>query len=95
MAEYSTLDESETLEEAEIPEEAEVQDYPRYVLPAPVYLALKWVALLLLPLAAVTYQALAGIWGLPLPGEISQTCSIAGLAIGALIGASEVKNLIG
>ncbi len=77
-----------------IPEEAGVQDYPRYVLPSAVYLSLKWVALLLLPLVATVYQALAGVWGLPMAGEIGQTCSIAGLAIGALIGVSEFKNVV-
>ena len=71
-----------------------MQDYPRYVLPSPVYLALEWIALLLLPLRAVTYQALAGVWGLPMAGEVSQTCSIAGLFVGALIGVSEVKNIV-
>lgn len=80
-------------EDIEIPEEAEVQDYPKYVLPEGLYLALKWVALLLLPLVAVFYQALAGVWDLPMPGEISQTCSILGLFIGALIGVSEFKAL--
>ena len=79
----------------DIPEDAEVSDYPRYVLPSAVYLSLKWVALLLLPLVAVVYQALAGVWDLPMAGEISQTCSIAGLAIGALIGVSEFKNAVG
>lgn len=78
-----------------IPEEAEVQDYPKYVLPENLYLALKWAALLLLPLVAVFYQALAGIWGLPMPEEISQTCSIVGLFVGALIGVSEFKALKG
>lgn len=77
----------------DIPEEAEVQDYPKYVLPEKLYLALKWVALLLLPLVAVFYQALAGIWGLPMPDEISQTCSVVGLFVGTLIGVSEFKAL--
>ena len=86
MAEHTTHD-------IDIPEDAEVQDYPKYVLPENLYLALKWVALLLLPLIAVFYQALAGIWELPMPDEISQTCSIFGLFIGALIGVSEFKAL--
>ena len=86
MAEYTT-------ENIDIPEDAEVQDYPKYVLPEKLYLSLKWAALLLLPLVAVFYQALAGIWGLPMPDEISQTCSILGLFIGALIGVSEFKAL--
>lgn len=84
MTEYTTK---------EIPNDAEVQDYPKYVLPEGLYLALKWAALILMPLIAVFYQALAGIWGLPLPGEVSQTCSIVGLAVGALIGVSEFKAL--
>ena len=91
MAEYSTLDEK--AEEA-IPEDAEVRDYPRYVLPDRVYLALKWFALLLLPLVAIFYRDLAGIWGLPLADEITQTCSTVGFFIGALIGASELKNAV-
>lgn len=86
MAEYTTRD-------IDIPEDAEVQDYLKYVLPEKLYLALKWAALLLLPLIAVFYQALAGIWGLPMPDEISQMCSILGLFIGALIGVSEFKAL--
>ena len=75
-----------TTRDIDIPEDAEVQDYPKYVLPENLYLALKWAALLLLPL-------LAGIWELPMPDEISQTCSIFGLFIGALIGVSEFKAL--
>lgn len=82
-----------TTRDIDIPEDAEVQDYPKYVLPENLYLALKWAALLLLPLIAVFYQALAGIWELPMPDEISQTCSIFGLFIGALIGVSEFKAL--
>ena len=52
-----------------------------------------WWGWLMLAHSGQDAQALAGIWGLPMPDEISQTCSILGLFIGALIGVSEFKAL--
>lgn len=72
-----------------------VKDYPRYWLPDGVYKALKWAALIAIPAVGLGYQALAGIWALPYGGEVMQTCTVAGLVCGVLIGASELKSLQG
>lgn len=75
--------------------DAAVEDIPRtYWLPDGAYVALKWIALLGLPAVGTFYQALSGIWGLPLGEEVSRTCSLVALLIGVLIGASSVKNTI-
>lgn len=86
------------------PDEIEVFDYDkegniadvprRYWLPDMAYTALKWIALVGLPAVGVSYQALAGVWSLPLAQEVSQTCNIAALLIGMLIGASAVSGSI-
>ena len=76
-------------------EETEVQDVPKtYWLPSGVYVALKWVTLIALPAIGVFYQALAGVWSLPLADEVSQTCNIAALFLGSLIGVSAVANQV-
>lgn len=74
-------------------DDVEVEDIPKtYWLPENAYIALKWIALLGLPAVGTFYQSLAGIWGLPLADEVGQTCSLAALLIGVLIGASSLKN---
>lgn len=76
-------------------EETDVEDVPRtYWLPSGVYTALKWTTLIALPAVGVCYQALAGVWSLPLAEEISQTCNIVALLLGSLIGVSAVKGSI-
>lgn len=71
----------------------DVKDFPKYWLPDNVYNALKWLALIALPAIGLGYQMLAGVWSLPFGGEVMQTCTIAGLVCGVLIGASELKSL--
>ena len=75
--------------------DTDVKDFPKYWLPGNVYKALKWVALIALPAVGLAYQAVAGIWSLPCGVEVMQTCSVAGLLCGVLIGASELKSLQG
>ena len=81
-------------------EERETADVPveevprRYWLPGPVYTALKWAVLVALPAVGVFYSALAGIWGLPLADEVSQTCNVVALTGGALIGVSAAKGAL-
>lgn len=85
------MEEKETVETTEVP----VDQVPRaYWLPGPVYVALKWVVLVALPAVGVFYSALAGIWGLPLADEVSQTCNVVALAGGALIGVSAAKGAL-
>lgn len=72
----------------------DVAKLPSYVLPAPVYQTLKWVVLVLLPLVAVAYPQLAAIWGWPLSDEVAQTCNVAALALGVLIGVSQLKPVV-
>ena len=76
-------------------DETEVADVPKtYWLPSGVYVALKWAALIALPAVGTFYQALAGIWGLPLAEEVSQTASLAALLLGSLIGVSAIANQV-
>lgn len=77
----------------DIPDDVEVSDYPRYWLPEPVYQMLKWTALVLMPLASVIYTALAGVWGWGGANEIAATLQIVGVAIGVIIGVSEISSL--
>lgn len=72
----------------------DVAQLPSYVLPAPVYQTLKWVVLVLLPLVAVAYPQLAAIWGWPLSDQVAQTCNVAALALGVLIGVSQLKPVM-
>ena len=76
-------------------EEVEVADIPKtYWLPDSVYVAMKWITLIAIPAIGVFYQGLAGIWGLPLAEEISQTCSFVALFLGTLIGVSALANKV-
>lgn len=76
-------------------DETEVKDVPKtYWLPSGVYVALKWATLIALPAVGVCYQALAGVWSLPLAEEVSQTCNIVALLLGSLIGVSAAANQI-
>lgn len=85
------MDDAKTVDGAEVP----VDQVPRaYWLPGPVYTALKWAVLVALPAIGVLYSALAGIWGLPLADEVSQTCNVVALAGGALIGVSAAKGAL-
>ena len=82
-------------DEVEATEEVEVEDIPKmYWLPDNVYVAMKWITLIALPAVGVFYQGLAGIWGLPLSDEISQTCSFVALFLGTLIGVSTIANKV-
>lgn len=79
-------DEIATIDERQ---EVEVEDVPRtYWLPSGAYVAMKWATLIALPAVGVFYQALAGVWSLPLAEEVSQTCNIVALFLGSLIGVS-------
>lgn len=85
------MDDNKTVDETEVP----VDQVPRaYWLPGPVYTALKWAVLVALPAIGVFYSALAGIWGLPLADEVSQTCNVAALLGGALIGVSAARGAL-
>lgn len=79
------------LELPDIPDEVEVKDYMTYWLPSGVYDILKWLALIGLPAIGVFYSALAGIWNLPGANEMASTLQVVGLAIGTVIGVSEIS----
>lgn len=79
------------LELPDIPDEVEVKDYMTYWLPSGVYDILKWLALIGLPAIGVFYSALAGIWNLPGANEVASTLQVIGLAIGTVIGVSEIS----
>lgn len=76
-------------------DDVEVKDVPKmYWLPDHVYIALKWVTIIALPAVGTFYQALAGIYGLPLATEVCETCSLLALLLGSLIGVSSVAGKI-
>lgn len=52
------------------------------------YDILKWIALVALDAIGVFYNAISGIWGLPLGDEVLATCAALSLLIGTLIGIS-------
>lgn len=80
---------------ATVDDEVEVADVPKmYWLPSSVYVALKWATLVAIPAIGVFYQALAGIWALPLAEEVAQTCNVVALLMGALIGVSAASGTI-
>lgn len=66
----------------------DVTQLPAYLMPGWLYQALKWVTLVGLPLAATGYTMMAGIWGLPLAEQVSQTCNALALVLGVSIGVS-------
>lgn len=55
------------------------------------YDKLKWVAMILLPALSVLYLALAGLWNLPYPEQISGTIMAIDTFLGAILGIS-TKN---
>lgn len=73
----------------------DITQLPKYWLPESAYLALKWIALVMLPLFAIAYPTLANIWGWPAGTQVSETCNVVALAIGVTIGASQLKASIG
>lgn len=73
----------------------DITQLPKYWLPESAYLALKWIALVMLPLFAIAYPTLANIWGWPAGTQVSETCNVIALAIGVTIGASQLKASIG
>ena len=73
----------------------DITQLPKYWLPENAYLALKWIALVMLPLIAIAYPTIANIWGWPVGTQVSETCNVVALAIGVTIGASQLKASIG
>lgn len=73
----------------------DITQLPKYWLPENAYLALKWIALVMLPLLAIAYPTLANIWGWPAGTQVGETCNVVALAIGVTIGASQLKATIG
>lgn len=55
------------------------------------YDVLKWVALIVLPAAAILYGTLADIWGLPLGKEIPDTITAVDLFLGVVLGISSAQ----
>lgn len=52
------------------------------------YDKLKWIAMILLPALSVLYLALAGLWNLPYPEQISGTIMAIDTFLGAILGIS-------
>ena len=60
-------------------------------LPSPVYDALKWVVMIVLPALSTAYVGLAAVWGWPLADEVAKTCSVVCVLLGALLGISTAE----
>lgn len=56
-----------------------------------IYDALKWITLVCLPALGTAYVALANVWGLPYPEEVSKTVLAVCTLLGALLGVSTAE----
>jgi len=56
-----------------------------------VYDALKWITMIALPAFSAFYFLLAGVWNLPLAGEVVATLAGVTTLLGALLGLSTAK----
>ena len=65
-------------------------DTPAYFIPENVYQILKWVALILLPAAALLVKTVGPQWGMPNVDAVVITIDAIGLFIGMCIGASQI-----
>lgn len=70
------------------------EDYkpPKWLIPDKAYDVLKWVGLIVCPALSVFMLSLGQTWGIPYASEIAMSISIAGTAIGAVIGVSAIKG---
>ena len=64
-----------------------------YLLPDKVYLAFKWLGLILMPALAALIGAVGPAWGLPHVDAIVLTLNAIGTFIGVVIGASQVSAM--
>lgn len=55
------------------------------------YDILKWITLVALPALGTAYVALANVWGLPYPEEVSKTVLAVCTLLGALLGVSTAE----
>ena len=69
-----------------------MDDNNNYLLPEKAYSVLKWLGLIALPAIAVFINAVGPAWGWPSTDAVVLTLNSVGVLIGALIGASQVKN---
>ena len=63
-------------------------------LPSPLYDAMKWIALVLLPACATLYGSLAPTWGWPFVDEIVYTITAVDCFLGCLLGISNLQYKI-
>ena len=63
----------------------------QYFVPDKIYNVLKWVCIVVLPIIAWGYGALAATWGWPLADQIVDTIHILAVILGALLGIDEVQ----
>ena len=74
------------------PETPTETDEPNWLIPDKAYKVLKWIALTVLPALAILVGTLGPVWNLPNTDAIVTTIMAVSLFIGAVIGASELKN---
>lgn len=60
----------------------------KFIFSNELYDKLKWIAMILLPALSVLYLALAGLWNLPYPEQISGTIMAIDTFLGAILGIS-------
>ena len=63
----------------------------QHIIPDKVYNILKWVCIVVLPIAAWGYGALAATWGWPMSDQIVDTIRIVAIILGGLLGIDEVQ----
>ena len=59
-------------------------------LPSPVYDALKWIVLVVIPSCTTAYVGLSAVWGWPYAEPIAKTSAIVCSLLGALLGISTI-----
>lgn len=64
-----------------------------YLLPDKVYLACKWVGLILMPALATLIGAVGPAWGMPMVDAVVLTINALGTFIGVCIGASQISAM--
>ena len=64
---------------------------PFLVLPSPLYDALKWVAIILLPSSATAYMGLGQVWELYEPAKVVATIAVVSTFLGVILGISNVQ----
>lgn len=64
-------------------------DDKTYLLPDQMYQVLKWLAMLVLPALSTLVLGLGKVWGIDVLDPVSQTVTLVGAFLGAVVGVSQ------